>query len=106
MILFNVLFFAVFACLIKPSLISPYIGGKVLSRAWFAAALVLLTAVGPYGPASMPTQAPKAKPSAEADLPPWVITVPAGSKPASEETSMVAPAAAANNIEEAATFDQ
>lgn len=108
MIVFNVVFLAVFVCLIKPRMLSPYIGGKVLSRGWFAAALLILTAIGPYGPASLPTQSsPRAIPNAtSAELPPWVIAVPPGSASTSvTEESMVAPAAS-SNADEAAAFAQ
>ena len=67
LILFNVCFVAVLACLIKPHWLSRYTGSAPLSRWWFLGALILLTMESPYGPNRIqPMQAPAPHPPAQA----------------------------------------
>lgn len=47
LIVYNILFFATFACLIKPSLLANFIGREPLPRWIFAVALVIIVSVKP-----------------------------------------------------------
>ncbi|TCB37495.1 hypothetical protein E0H82_02495 [Acinetobacter sp. ANC 4910] len=47
LIVYNILFFATFACLIKPSLLANFIGREPLPRWIFAVALVIIVSMKP-----------------------------------------------------------
>ena len=47
LIVYNILFFATFACLIKPSLLANFIGREPLPRWIFAVALLIIVSVKP-----------------------------------------------------------
>lgn len=87
LILFNVCFVAVLACLIQPHWLSRYTGRAPLSRWWFLGALLLLAMVSPYGPNRIP--APPAP----------TLHTPAQ---AAKEPTLAAPAAQVPTIEAAA----